>query len=102
MGARKNARMTAWQFVKKTKDPRLSMLLRLCDAMGVKIETLFSAEIDTLFDERKKAEQDAKFLERLIGKLRGVKGKNAKAELELAAAREGLRTALALLRQLQT
>ena len=36
MGAdEKTARQTAWQFLKKTTDPRLSMLFRFAEALGV-------------------------------------------------------------------
>jgi transcriptional regulator with XRE-family HTH domain len=34
------ARMTAWQFLNRTADPRLSMLRRFCKAMGIKLEEL--------------------------------------------------------------
>jgi len=43
MGAKEEtARMTAWQFLNKTSDPRLSMLLRFCSAVNVPIESLFT------------------------------------------------------------
>ena len=32
------ARMTAWQFLRKSTDPRISMLLRFCAAVKVPIE----------------------------------------------------------------
>jgi len=34
------ARMSAWQFVQKTSDPRMSMVRRFAKAMGIPIETL--------------------------------------------------------------
>ncbi len=34
------ARKAAWQFLKKTSDPRLSMLKRFAKAMGISIEEL--------------------------------------------------------------
>jgi hypothetical protein len=36
-----SARKSAWQFVNKTNDPRLSMLRRFTDAVGVKLSALF-------------------------------------------------------------
>ncbi len=43
MGAdQKTARMTAWQFLNKTTDPRLSMLLRFCAAVEVPVEKLLA------------------------------------------------------------
>lgn len=38
----KTARMTAWQFLRKSTDPRLSMLLRFCAAMEIQPEELFA------------------------------------------------------------
>lgn len=38
----KTARMSAWQFLNKTTDPRLSMLLKFCAALEVPIEELLS------------------------------------------------------------
>jgi transcriptional regulator with XRE-family HTH domain len=38
MGAEsKTARMSAWQFLNKTTDPRLSMLLRFCAAVNLSL-----------------------------------------------------------------
>jgi transcriptional regulator with XRE-family HTH domain len=37
----KTARMTAWQFLNRTTDPRLSMLLRFCTAVGLSPIKLF-------------------------------------------------------------
>jgi transcriptional regulator with XRE-family HTH domain len=34
------ARMSAWQFVNKTNDPRLSMLRKFAGAVGVKLSAL--------------------------------------------------------------
>ena len=34
------ARMSAWQFIQKTSDPRMSMLRRFAKAMRIPIETL--------------------------------------------------------------
>jgi transcriptional regulator with XRE-family HTH domain len=34
------ARMSAWQFVQKTSDPRVSMVRRFAKAMGIPIEEL--------------------------------------------------------------
>jgi transcriptional regulator with XRE-family HTH domain len=34
------ARKSAWQFLKKTSDPRISMLRRFAKAMGISIEEL--------------------------------------------------------------
>ena len=43
MGAdEKTARMTAWQFLNKTTDPRVSMLLRFCMAIEMPIAELVS------------------------------------------------------------
>ena len=36
------ARKSAWQFLNKTTDPRLSMLLKFCAAVEVPIEELLS------------------------------------------------------------
>lgn len=42
MGAEaKTARQTAWQFLNKTTDPRLSMLLRFVEALGIEVPELF-------------------------------------------------------------
>jgi transcriptional regulator with XRE-family HTH domain len=38
------ARKSAWQFLNKTTDPRLSMLRRFAKAMGVSIEALVGKE----------------------------------------------------------
>ena len=35
------ARKSAWQFINKTNDPRLSMLRKFADALGVKLSALF-------------------------------------------------------------
>lgn len=41
MGAdEKTARQTAWQFLNKTADPRLSMLCRFAEALGVEVKDL--------------------------------------------------------------
>jgi transcriptional regulator with XRE-family HTH domain len=41
MGAdEKTARQTAWQFLNKSTDPRLSMLIRFADALGVEVNDL--------------------------------------------------------------
>jgi transcriptional regulator with XRE-family HTH domain len=37
-----SARKSAWQFLKKTGDPRISMLRRFAQAMGISIEELVS------------------------------------------------------------
>ena len=37
---KESARKSAWQFVQRTNDPRLSMLRKFADAIGVKISTL--------------------------------------------------------------
>jgi transcriptional regulator with XRE-family HTH domain len=42
MGANTNARMSAWQFLRKTVDPRLSMLFRFCEAFGIEFDDLNS------------------------------------------------------------
>ena len=34
------ARMTAWQFLRKSTDPRLSMVVRFCEALGISIGEL--------------------------------------------------------------
>jgi transcriptional regulator with XRE-family HTH domain len=34
----KTARMSAWQFLNKTTDPRLSMLLKFCAALDLSID----------------------------------------------------------------
>jgi transcriptional regulator with XRE-family HTH domain len=36
----KTARMSAWQFMSKTDDPRISMLKKFARAMGVPVEEL--------------------------------------------------------------
>ena len=36
------ARQSVWQFLNKTKDPRLSMLRRFADAMGIKVSRLIN------------------------------------------------------------
>jgi transcriptional regulator with XRE-family HTH domain len=38
----KTARMSAWQFLNKTTDPRLSMLLKFCAAVGKPISKLLA------------------------------------------------------------
>jgi len=38
------ARKSAWQFIKKTGDPRLSMLRRFAKAMGIPLEELLAEE----------------------------------------------------------
>lgn len=40
MGAATNSRQTAWQFLNKTTDPRLSMLIRFADAIGKDVKDL--------------------------------------------------------------
>lgn len=43
MGAAEpSARMTAWQFLNKTTDPRLSMVFRFCEAISVPPEKLLA------------------------------------------------------------
>ncbi len=43
MGANpETARNTAWQFLNKTTDPRLSMLLKFCAAIGIPAEKLLA------------------------------------------------------------
>ena len=37
---RESARKSAWQFLYKTKDPRLSMLCRYAKAMGITVKSL--------------------------------------------------------------
>jgi len=37
---KEHARKSAWQFIKKTHDPRLSMLRKFAGAVGVKLSTL--------------------------------------------------------------
>jgi len=34
------ARKSAWQFINKTNDPRLSMLRKFCEAVGVKVSAI--------------------------------------------------------------
>jgi transcriptional regulator with XRE-family HTH domain len=36
------ARKSAWQFLNKTTDPRLSMLMKFADALGVPVVDLFN------------------------------------------------------------
>ena len=38
------ARKSAWQFIRQTNDPRLSMLRRFATAMGVDVRELLSEE----------------------------------------------------------
>ncbi|MSQ96123.1 MAG: XRE family transcriptional regulator [Gemmataceae bacterium] len=38
----KTARMTVWQFLRRSTDPRLSMLLRFCESLELPIEDLLS------------------------------------------------------------
>ncbi len=40
MGRKATARQSAWQFLNKTADPRLSMLIRFADAVGVDVKAL--------------------------------------------------------------
>lgn len=40
MGQEKTARQSAWQFLNKTADPRLSMLIRFAEAVGVDAKDL--------------------------------------------------------------
>ena len=40
MGYEDTARQSAWQFLRKTTDPRLSMLRRFAKAMGVDVREL--------------------------------------------------------------
>lgn len=35
------ARSSAWQFIRRTKDPRASMLRKFADAIGVRMRDLF-------------------------------------------------------------
>lgn len=35
-----SARKSAWQFIDKTSDPRISMLRRFADAMGISVKSL--------------------------------------------------------------
>jgi len=37
---KQSARKSAWQFIHRTNDPRLSMLRKFADAVGVKLVTL--------------------------------------------------------------
>lgn len=37
---KQSARKSAWQFIHRTNDPRLSMLRKFADAIGVKLSTL--------------------------------------------------------------
>lgn len=41
----KTARMSAWQFLNKTADPRLSMLIRFAKAMGILLEELIGDKV---------------------------------------------------------
>lgn len=41
------ARKSAWQFVRRTNDPRLSMLRRFADAVGVPLSELVEQEVST-------------------------------------------------------
>ncbi len=55
MGANpETARMSAWQFLNRTTDPRLSMLLRFCAAIGIPVDGLMRARKPRK-DEAKKA-----------------------------------------------
>lgn len=38
------ARKSAWQFLNKTKDPRLSMLLKFAEALDIDARVLFGTE----------------------------------------------------------
>jgi hypothetical protein len=38
---RKSARRSAWQFLNKTNDPRLSMLRKFATAVGCSVKSLF-------------------------------------------------------------
>lgn len=38
----KTARQSLWQFLNRTTDPRLSMLRRFCEAVGVTLAELFA------------------------------------------------------------
>jgi transcriptional regulator with XRE-family HTH domain len=41
MGAEdKTARQSVWQFLNKTADPRLSMLIRFAEAVGIEVKDL--------------------------------------------------------------
>ena len=42
------ARKSAWQFVRRTNDPRLSMLRRFADAVGVPLPELVEQEVDSV------------------------------------------------------
>lgn len=44
------SRQSAWQFLRKSTDPRISMLLRFCAALDISIEELLSEKA-----EKKKA-----------------------------------------------
>jgi hypothetical protein len=35
-----HARRSAWQFINKTNDPRLSMLRKFAEAVGVKVSSI--------------------------------------------------------------
>lgn len=41
MGHKSNARQSAWQFLNKTTDPRLSMLIRFAAAVGAETKDFF-------------------------------------------------------------
>lgn len=38
---KESARKSAWQFLNKTSDPRVSMLRRFADAVGCSVKSLF-------------------------------------------------------------
>jgi hypothetical protein len=40
----RSARKSAWQFIQKTVDPRVSMLRRFAKAMGIRLLDLFKDE----------------------------------------------------------
>jgi transcriptional regulator with XRE-family HTH domain len=45
MGANEaTARQTAWQFIKKTADPRISMLRRFANAVGITLAELVAGQ----------------------------------------------------------
>jgi transcriptional regulator with XRE-family HTH domain len=39
------ARKSAWQFINRTNDPRLSMIRRFADAIGVRLSELVEQEV---------------------------------------------------------
>ena len=43
--SRETARKSAWQFIRRTKDPRLSMLRRFAGAVGVPLSQLVEHEV---------------------------------------------------------